>query len=105
MIHNGTRGGAKFVIARQIKQISSSKSFMVIEDVPFKIRKSFIRAIARSACILAFGMSDVFLQFFFEKRCFSLKKGGIINCDPLDINRSLMLKPLSAIKLSPYRNL
>ena len=78
---------------------------MVIGNAPFKIRKSFIRAIARSTCILAFAMSDVFLQFFFENRCFSLKKGEIINCDPLDINKSLMLKPLSAIKLSPYCNL
>ena len=100
LIHNGTRGGSKFVIAAQIKNISSSKSFMVIGNIPVKIRKSFILT-----CILAFGISDVLLQFFFENRCFSLKKGGIINCDPFDINRSLMLKPLSAIKLSPYCNL
>ena len=73
--------------------------------MPYSKFESLIRAIARSTCILAFATSDVFLQFFFENCCFSLKKGGIINCDPLDINRSLMLEPLSAIKLSPYRNL
>ena len=96
-IHNGTRrSGAKFVIAAPIKNILSSKSFMVIGNSPFKIQKSFIWAIAPSTCILAFAISDVFLQFF------SLKKGGITNCNPFDINRSLILKLLSAIKLSPY---
>ena len=78
---------------------------MVIGKAPFKIRKSFIRAIVLSTCILAFATSDILLQFFYENRCFSLKKGGIINCDPFDINRLLMLKPLSAIKLSPYYTL
>ena len=78
---------------------------MVIGNAPFQIRKSFIRAIARSTCILVFAMSNVFLQFLFENRCFSFKKDGIINCDHLDINRSLILKPLPDIKLSPYSNL
>ena len=82
MIHNGARGGAKFIIAAQIKNISSNKSFRVIGNAPFKIRKSFIGAIARSTCILAFAISDVLLQFFFGNCCFSLRKGGIINCDP-----------------------
>ena len=45
---------------------------------PFKSRNSFIRAIPCSMCILAFALSDVFLQFFFENGCFYLKKGGII---------------------------
>ena len=39
-----------------------------------------------------------FYSFLFENRCFSLKEAGTINCDPFDINRSLMLKPLLAIK-------
>ena len=104
LIHNGTRGGVKFVIAAQIKK-NVKQVLMVTGNAPLKIRKSFIRAIARSTCILAFAMSNVFLPFFFENRCFSFKKGGIINCHPLDINRSLMLKPLSDIKLSPYSSL
>ena len=39
---------------------------------------------------------------FSENHCFSSSKDGIINCDPFETNRSQMLKPLSAIKLSPY---
>ena len=78
---------------------------MVIGNAPFKIQKSFIGGIAHSTYILVFAMPDVLLQFFFQNRCFSHKKGGISNCDPLDINKSLMLKPFSAIKLSPYCNL
>ena len=51
-----------------------------------------------------------FLQFSMSSCSFSLKIvfslwKGWNNCDPFDINRSLMLKPLSVIKLSPYCNL
>ena len=56
---------------------------------------------ALSTCMRAFATLEGGLQYFLENLFLSLKNGGIISLDPSLTNKSLMLNPLSAIKLSP----
>ena len=88
------------VKAQHIVKISSNWSFKVIGNAPLKILKSFTLAMALSTCMQAFATLEVVLQFFLENLFLSLKNGGMISLDPLLTSKSLILNPLSAIKLS-----
>ena len=91
------------VKAQHIVKISSNWSFKVIGNAPLKILKSFTLGMALSTCMQAFATLEVVLQFFLENLflCSYLSKnGGMISLDPLLTSKSLILNPLSAIKLS-----
>ena len=98
--YKGTKAGPRLVNAQHLVKISSSRSFKVIGNAPIKILKSFTLKMAVSTCMRAFATLKVTLQFFSENLFLSLKNGAMISLYPLLTSKSLMLNPLSAIKLS-----
>ena len=84
-----------------IKMSFIKKSFKVSGKDPCKILKSFSRAIARSTCIRACATLAVLLHFFAVNCALSRRKGGMTSLQPFHTSKSLMLNPLSAMKLSP----
>ena len=93
--YKDTRAGPRLVKPKHIVKISNW-SFKVIGNTPLKILKWLFPHVCELFATLEGG-----LQYLLENLFLSLKNGGIISLDPSLTNKSLMLNPLSAIKLSP----
>ena len=100
----GTMGALMLTSAAQTFTIGPIRSKRDNGSVPWRILKSFIRPIMRSMWMRALAIS-LFLAAFCPVNCFPiLVKGGMTSSTPRSRRSDCILKPLSAIQMSPGSN-